>query len=133
MIIKSDASLQGWGVVCNGTRTGGPWSQLEKQMHMNCLELLAATLALKSFLKDQTGIAVLIQLDNQIAVAYINNMGGIVSPQLTDLTKALWMWALSKGTVQLKGNLMPSHGSRIQQARVILVQACGCPLGFFLC
>ena len=91
MVIESDASPQVWGAVCNGTRTGGPWSQLEKQMHINCLELLAATLALKSFVKDQTGIAVLLQLDKQTAVAYINNMGGTVSPQLTDMTKALWM------------------------------------------
>ena len=39
------------------------------------MELLVATLALKSFVKDQTGIAVLLQLDNQTAVAYINNIG----------------------------------------------------------
>ena len=73
--IESDASLQDWVAVCNGTRTGGPWSQLEKQMYINCLELLAATLALKSIVKDQTGIAVLLQLDNQRTVAYINNRG----------------------------------------------------------
>ena len=48
MSIKPDASLQGWGAVCNGTRTGGPWSHAEQQMHINCLELLAATLALKA-------------------------------------------------------------------------------------
>ena len=94
VIIRSDASLQGWGAVCNGVRTGGPWSQSEQQLHINCLELLAATLAVKSFLKDQEGSSVLLQLDNQTAVAYINNMGGTVSPQLTDLAKALWLWAL---------------------------------------
>ena len=44
-------------------------------------------------------MAALLQLDNQIAVVYINNMEGTVSPQLTDLTKALWMWALSKDAV----------------------------------
>jgi len=96
MIITSDASLQGWGAVCNGTRTGGPWGQLEQGMHINCLELLAATLAVKTFLKDCTGTSVLLQLDNQTAVAYINNMGGTVSPKLTDLAKDLWMWALSR-------------------------------------
>ena len=99
VIIKSDASLQGWGAVCNGVRTGGPWSQSEQQLHINCLELLAATLAVKSFLKDREGSSVLLQLDNQTAVAYINNMGGTVSPQLTDLAKALWLWALSRDIV----------------------------------
>ena len=52
VIIRSDASLKSWGAVCNGIRTGGPWSQSEQQLHVNCLELLAATLAVKSFLKD---------------------------------------------------------------------------------
>ena len=89
--ITSDASLQGWGAVCNGTRTGGPWSHSEQGMHINCLELLAAILAAKTFLKGQIGQSVLLQLDNQTAVAYINNMGCTVSPQLTDLAKALWM------------------------------------------
>ena len=54
-------------------------------MHINCLELLAATLAVKAFLKDQRGVSVKLQLDNQTAVAYISNMGGTVSPQLTNL------------------------------------------------
>ncbi|XP_065890962.1 uncharacterized protein [Dysidea avara] len=68
-------------------------------MHINCLELLAATLAVKTFLKGHSEMSVLLQLDNQTAVAYINNMGGTVSSQLTDLTKALWMWALSKDII----------------------------------
>jgi len=63
-MIQSDASLQGWGTVCNGTRTGGPWSQVEQEMHINCMELLAATLAVQTFLKGQTVVSVLLQLDN---------------------------------------------------------------------
>ena len=41
----------------------------------------------------------LLQLDNATAVAYINNMGGTVSSQLTDLAKKLWMWALNKDII----------------------------------
>ena len=63
--IESDASLIGWGASCQGTQTGGPWSQAEKRMHINCLELLAATLAVKTFLKDQVDKRVLLLLDNQ--------------------------------------------------------------------
>ena len=62
-------------------------------MHINCLELLAADLAMKSFLKGLRGISVLLQLDNSTAVAYINNLGGMVSPALTSLAKSLWLWA----------------------------------------
>ena len=59
-------------------------------------QLLAATLALKIFLKGTSGILILFQLDNAIAVAYINNMGGTVLCQLTGLAKELWMWALDR-------------------------------------
>jgi hypothetical protein len=96
MIIDSDASLMGWGAVCQNHRTGGPWSQSESQMHINCLELLAATLAVQTFLKHKTRLSVLLGLDNTSAVAYINNLGGTVSPELVDLAKTLWMWCLER-------------------------------------
>ena len=51
LVIDSDASLIGWGAACQDQRTGGPWSDQEKESHINCLELLAATLALKTFTK----------------------------------------------------------------------------------
>ena len=44
MIIDSDASLQGWGARCGIQTTRGAWSQKEVTLHINCLELLAATL-----------------------------------------------------------------------------------------
>ena len=37
----------------------GPWSMKEKGYHINCMELLAATLVVKSFLKDQVNKRVL--------------------------------------------------------------------------
>uniref|UniRef100_A0A1X7TZ51 Uncharacterized protein n=1 Tax=Amphimedon queenslandica TaxID=400682 RepID=A0A1X7TZ51_AMPQE len=46
LIIESDASSKAWGVSSQGTSAGGPWSPLEKTWHINCLELLAATVAL---------------------------------------------------------------------------------------
>jgi len=47
MIINSDASLQGWGARCGIQTTRGAWSQRETTLHINCLELLAATLAVQ--------------------------------------------------------------------------------------
>ena len=76
MVIRSDASLAGWGAVCRKTCTGGLWSLLEQGMHINGLELKAATLALQSLVKDWTGISVLLQLDIQTAVVCINHLGG---------------------------------------------------------
>ena len=42
----------------------------------NYLELLATTLALKTFVKNKTGMSVLLKIDNTTAIAYNNNRGG---------------------------------------------------------
>ena len=76
MTITSDDSLQGWGATSNGIRTRGPWSPSEKYLHINCLELLAATLVVQTYDKEKSGISILLQLDNSTAVAYINRRGG---------------------------------------------------------
>ena len=88
------ASLLGWGASCQGQRTGGPWTEHKVKMHINCLELLAATFAVQTFAKKVATI--LLKLDNTSAVAYINNLGGTVSPELVELAKNLWMWCLER-------------------------------------
>lgn len=48
--MATHASTLGWEAVCNGQSAQGMWSSLEKQEHINELELLAAYFGLKSFL-----------------------------------------------------------------------------------
>ena len=74
--IESNALNQGWGVSCQGTRTGGPWSPQEREWHINCLELIAATLALKTFTKEKRSVSVLLKIDNTTAVTCVNNHEG---------------------------------------------------------
>ena len=45
--IVSDASKLGWGAVMRGERIGGRWTVAESSSHINYLELLAASFALK--------------------------------------------------------------------------------------
>ena len=115
MTIDSDASLIGWGAVCQGQQTGGPWSQSEKEMHINCLELLAATLAARTFLKHNRRISVLLRMDNTTAVAYINNLGGTVSKELVDLAKNLWMWCLERN-INITAQHLPGIQNHIADA-----------------
>ena len=96
LTITTDASLQGWGATCNGIQTRGPWSPQEQTLHINCLELLAATLAVQSFAKEKSGTTILLKIDNTSAVAYINRMGGTASPTLSRLTKDLWLWCMER-------------------------------------
>ena len=76
LTILSDVSMQGWGATCQGKSTNGKWSSQESIQHINLLELKAAFLALKTFLKNQSHRVVLLKLDNSAAVAYLNNKGG---------------------------------------------------------
>ena len=106
LTIETDASTQGWGASHQSTSTRGPWSPQEKNWHTNCLELLAATLALKTFVKHKTGISVLMKIDNTTAVANINNQGGTVSKELISLTRDLWMWCLQRN-IHIQAQYLP--------------------------
>ena len=115
LVIQSDASLTGWGAVCEGVRTGGPWSPEEQRFHINCLELTAAILAVRAFAKDRSGISILLQLDNQTAVAYVNHLGGTVSLQLVKLAKTLWLWALQRD-IMLSAQHIPGENNQVADA-----------------
>ena len=48
IVLETDASLLGWDARCKETSTGGLWNPGERN-HINCLELLGWTLAVKAF------------------------------------------------------------------------------------
>ena len=96
LFITTDASMTGWGAVCESQRTNGRWSDSERAQHINVLELKAAFLALKSFLKNQSHKVVCLRMDNTTAVAHVNNKGGTHSPCLLALTLELWQWCLER-------------------------------------
>ena len=99
--ITSDAFKMGWGASMGTLTTGGKWSQVEAQEHINVLELKAAFFALKSFLKDKINQVICLKLDSTTAVAYLNNMGGTHCPQLLRLTLEIWEWCEKKSVFLL--------------------------------
>ncbi len=84
--------------VCSDGSTGGHWSALERDWHINALELMAAFLVVQSFCKPLTYCHVQIQIDNTVAVAYINNMGG-KTWQCNDIARQLWLWCIERHIV----------------------------------
>lgn len=90
--ILTDASTTGWGAVCELNKASGSWSDLEKNYHINYLELKAAFLGLQCFAKDLHDCEVLLRVDNTTAVAYINKMGGVQLPHLNNITREIWQW-----------------------------------------
>lgn len=90
--IFTDASKTGWGACCGSDRVNGWWKENEKHFHINYLELLAIFLALKSFAEKKRSINILLRVDNTTAISYVNRMGGVQFPHLTELSRSIWQW-----------------------------------------
>ena len=91
LVIATDASLTGWGAVCDGVSTGGCWSLAESRfLHINALELLAGSFAVKAFAGNRINIRVLLRMDNVSAMAYVNRLGGTRSRVLSSMAVNLW-------------------------------------------
>ena len=75
--IYTDASLDGWGAVCEKSETGGIATKQEQALHINALGLLGAKLGLLCFFKDNKEIKnIRVMMVNITAAAYINNIVG---------------------------------------------------------
>ena len=121
VIIETDASRSGWRAVCQGVTTWGVWPQMEKKLHINCLELLVGSFPVKSFTKDRLCIHVRLRMDNVSAVAYINRLAGTHSLILSNLALALCEWALKRniflsaehlsGALNVSADLESHHSS----------------------
>ena len=110
MIIYSDAaSHQGWGAhLEGGPATGGSWTKEEKEeKHINELELMAAEIALKTFLKGRKPKLVHLFIDNMTALHYLIRKGGTKSPQLTEISKRIWNFLTLQG-ITLTASWIPS-------------------------
>lgn len=94
--IFSDASLTEWGAVCNGLRTHGFWSSVDKSYHINYLELLAVFYALRCFASHLKNCEILLRIDNSTAAAYINRKGSVKFPYLSNLTRRNWEWCAER-------------------------------------
>ena len=86
----TDASTTGWGASCQVQTARGTWTPLEREFHINHLELLAVLFALQSFAKGLADINILLRIDNTTAIAYINRMGGIRFPHLNAVAFQIW-------------------------------------------
>jgi hypothetical protein len=85
----TDATLEGWGIIWDGQELFGPWDT-ESEDRIDELELLAILYAVQCWPVDVPDHSV-IQLwcDNQVAVAYIRNMGGRVE-RLDRVARDIW-------------------------------------------
>ena len=92
-------SLQGWSGVLDKVSTGRQWSAEEFVSNINNLELRAAFLVIKTFLKEIANSHVKITIDNTSAVSIIYNMGSCMNKICNDITVALWELCIANNTL----------------------------------
>ena len=88
----TDASNEGWGAHLDQNSTKGLWSDREKRLHINVLELKAVSLALRDFKDQCQNQTVLVATDNSTVVAYINKQGGTHSAEMCVLLWKIMTW-----------------------------------------
>ncbi len=71
----------------------GPRSKKKGYLHINCLEMLAVWLSLRTFLPDLRGHHILVHSDSMMVLSYINRQGGLSSRRLFILAERLFRWA----------------------------------------
>ena len=74
-------------------RINGRWDETEAELHINILELVAVEIAILAFCKNVHNKHVRLMIDNVTAVSYLQNMGGIKSPEYNKLSRNIWKWA----------------------------------------
>jgi hypothetical protein len=85
----TDASLEGWGTICGDQEIFGPWDSDFKNP-IDELELLNVLYAIHCWSEEWTlGSTIQLWCDNQVAVAYVKNMGGRVD-RLDHIAKQIW-------------------------------------------
>ena len=122
----------------------GVWSDQEKLLHINLLEMKALFLALQAFREVVIGHHVTTMCDNSTVVAYVNKQGGTVSRALCSLTSCLLRWTESfdvhldarylpgqdnviADTLSRRGQVVGTEWSLHPQVARSLLRACGNP------
>ena len=93
-----DASFLGWGCFDEDQNkyANGRWDSSVSDKSINFLELLAIFHAMRALYSEVSQSHIEIRCDNISAVAYVNDMGGMVSLSMDRLAKELWEWCLNR-------------------------------------
>ena len=98
----TDASNKGWDAYLEQASTKGLWSDTEKKLHINVLELKAVSLVLQSFKDQCQNQTVLVET----VVAYINKQGETHSAEMCVLLWKIMTWC-HHYQITLKGRHIP--------------------------
>ena len=108
--LYSDASCSGWGAHLLDQHVSGVWSDQEKLLHINLLEMKALFLGLQAFREDVIGHHVTAMCNNSTVLSYVNKQGGAVSRALCSLASRLLRWTESLD-IHLDARYLPGQAN----------------------
>ena len=108
--LYSDASSSEWAAHLLNQNVSGVWSDQEKLLQINLLEMKGLFLGLQAFREDVIGHHVTAMCDNSTVVAYVNKQGGTVSWALCLLTSLLLRW-MESFDVHLDARYLPGESN----------------------
>ena len=93
-VIHTDASSDGWGMwhEKSATKTGGRWSEQEKQAHINVKEIWAILLGIQCLFDSNQGLHLHIFCDSQVAIACVSKQGSTHSLPCNSATRKLLLY-----------------------------------------
>ena len=105
LLLFTGASNNGWGTHLGDCTTNGLWSQPERRLHINFLELKAVLLVLKEFEPLCFGQTILLATDNTTVVFYINKNRAMGSGSLLATDNTTFVFYINKKRGMGSGSL----------------------------
>ena len=102
--VVTDASTVGWGATVMDTPLRGVWSEPERRLHINCLEMLAVLRVLQLSPGSLRHKHMSLHTDNMTVRSYLLKQGGTVSSILNRYTEMVW-----RALVELNVTLSVAH------------------------
>ena len=98
VLIYCDASgNHGWGAVMGDQNAGARWSPEEQGYDNNIKETLAVKYSTRAFTKGMWGLLIKVFSDNQVAVKYVEEMGGLGQDIIDRIAREIWEWCAKYG------------------------------------
>lgn len=97
--LNFDAMPEGWGAFCMGQEARGDFQPWETEEHICILETKAVKLGLESFVDVVKGKTVELRIDNKTTRAVLEKGGSKKRPELTELVREIWFWAIQNQVV----------------------------------
>jgi hypothetical protein len=106
----TDASMEGWAGVFGSKKVSGIWDEVDDQVEIAFLELKAVYLALQAFFRETRNATIHLSIDNTVAMAYVNHMGGRI-PRYDALARRIWRF-LEERDMFIVASFVPSHKNK---------------------